>query len=76
MLCKMIITNGLIWYNAYDEDESGQRVYLQEKSFNGWYSRKSQLILLRLMLRAIAQSDLLVLQWKHVEEFIEGIKAR
>ncbi|MCK5763067.1 MAG: DUF3987 domain-containing protein, partial [Clostridiales bacterium] len=55
------------WYEAYDEDESGQRI-CTDKSFSGWYSRKPSYIMKIAILCAAAESNKLVLQWKHIEK--------
>lgn len=61
------------WYDLYDEDESGDRP-CPEKAFSGWYSRKPAYILKIAMLRAAAESDTLVLQWRHCEEATAEIR--
>lgn len=61
------------WYEAYDEDESGIRI-CTDKSFSGWYSRKPTYIMKVSMLCAAAESNKLVLEWKHVEKAIAEIR--
>jgi hypothetical protein len=61
------------WYNAYDEDESGDRICI-DKAFSGWYSRKPTYIIKIAMLRAAAESDIMVVTWKHMEEAITAIR--
>lgn len=61
------------WYNEFDEDESGDRI-CKDKSFSGWYSRKPTYIIKVAMLRAAAESNVLTVQWKHIEGAIEAIK--
>ncbi len=61
------------WYNAYDEDESGNRLCV-DKSFSGWYSRKPTYIIKVGMLRAAATSNRLVLTWEHISGAIEAIQ--
>ena len=61
------------WYNSFDEDESGKRICI-DKSFNGWYSRKPTYILKIAIIRAAAEENKLVLQWKHIEEAINEIQ--
>lgn len=61
------------WYDSYDEDESGERI-CAEKSFSGWYSRKPTYIIKVAMLRAAAESNQLLLQWRHIEETIKEIE--
>ena len=61
------------WYETYDEDESGIRI-CTDKSFSGWYSRKPTYIMKVSMLCAAAESNKLVLEWKHVEKAIAEIR--
>jgi hypothetical protein len=61
------------WYNAYDEDESGNRV-CTDKSFSGWYSRKPTYIIKVAMLRAASSSNILTIHWNHIEESIAAIQ--
>ena len=61
------------WYDLYEEDESGDRI-CPEKAFSGWYSRKPSYILKIAMLCAAAESDTLVLQWRHCEVAMAEIK--
>lgn len=60
------------WYNAYDEDESGNRI-CTGKAFNGWYSRKPTYIIKVAMLRAAAESNDLIIQWRHIETALAEI---
>ena len=68
--CK---SNWVDWYNAYDEDEGGTRL-CTDKSFSGWYSRKPTYIIKLALLRAAATSQILTIQWYHIEEAIKAIK--
>jgi len=68
--CK---SNWVDWYNNYDEDENGERI-CTDTSFKGWYSRKPTYIIKLALLRAAATSNILTIQWYHVEEAIEAIK--
>jgi hypothetical protein len=73
-----IMTQGCIkkwteWYNAFEEDESGIRI-CTDKSFSGWYSRKPTLILKVSILRAAAESNQLVIDWRHVDGAIKAVK--
>jgi hypothetical protein len=61
------------WYDKFDEDESGIRI-CTDKAFNGWYSRKPTYIIKIAMLRAAAEADTRVVQWKHMEEAMAAIK--
>jgi hypothetical protein len=62
-----------VWYDLFDEDESGERI-CKDKSFSGWYSRKPTYIIKIAMLRAAAEYSKLVIEWHHVEEAIEAIR--
>lgn len=64
--------NWVDWYNAYDEDESGERI-CTDKSFSGWYSRKPTYIIKVALLCAAAESNKLVVEWKHIERAIKEI---
>jgi hypothetical protein len=61
------------WYDTYDEDESGNRI-CTDKSFSGWYSRKPTYIIKVGILRATAESNDLVIQWRHIQEATEAIR--
>ena len=61
------------WYINYNEDEDGDRI-CKDKSFSGWYSRKPTYIVKIAMLRAAAESDTMVVTWKHMEESINAIR--
>lgn len=63
----------IAWYNEFDEDESGERI-CTDKSFSGWYSRKPTYIIKVAMLRAAAEDNIMVIQWKHIEEAIKDIQ--
>jgi hypothetical protein len=67
------VKNWTDWYDAYDEDESGVRA-CTDKSFSGWYSRKPTYIIKVAMLCAAAESNKLVIEWKHIEKAIKEIK--
>jgi len=74
---EYVMTNDCIkkwveWYDAYDEDESGDRV-CTDKSFSGWYSRKPTYIIKIAILRAAAESNILTIQWKHIENAISAV---
>lgn len=74
---EYIMTNDCIkkwveWYDAYDEDESGDRV-CTDKSFSGWYSRKPTYIIKIAILRAASESNILTIQWKHIETAIREV---
>ena len=60
------------WYDAYEEDESGDRI-CADKSFSGWYSRKPSYIIKVSMLCAAAVSNELTVDWKHVEKAMEEV---
>ena len=62
----------IAWYDAFDEDESGQRI-CTDKSFSGWYSRKPTYIIKVAILNAAAESDNLVIHWRHIESSITAI---
>lgn len=68
--CK---NNWVDWYNSYDEDEGGKRI-CTDKSFSGWYSRKPTYIIKLALLRAAATSQVMTIQWYHIEEAITAIK--
>jgi hypothetical protein len=75
---EYVMTNECIikwteWYNTYDEDEGGDRV-CKDKSFSGWYSRKPTYIIKIAILHAAAESNTLVVQWKHVVDAMQAIK--
>ncbi len=61
------------WYNSFDEDESGNRI-CQDKSFSGWYSRKPTYTLKISMLRSAAESNDMIIQWRHVTESMTAIQ--
>jgi len=61
------------WYNSYDEDETNNRIVL-DKSFSGWYSRKPTYAIKIAMLRAAAESNKLVMEWRHIKEAIDAIE--
>jgi hypothetical protein len=61
------------WYDEYDEDESGIRI-CTDKSFSGWYSRKPTYIIKVSMLCAAAESNKMLIQWKHIEKSLEEIR--
>ena len=61
------------WYINYDEDEDGERA-CKDKSFSGWYSRKPTYIVKIAMIRAAAESDTMVVTWRHMEESIIAIQ--
>jgi hypothetical protein len=71
-MASSCVKNWVEWYNNYDEDESGERI-CKDKSFSGWYSRKPTYILKISMLCAAAESNKLVIEWKHVLKAIEEI---
>ena len=60
------------WYYAYDEVDPCR--ICRDPSFNGWYSRKPMYLLKVAMLCAAAQSNELVLEWKHYERAISFIE--
>jgi hypothetical protein len=60
------------WYDTYDEDESGVRV-CTDKSFSGWYSRKPTYIIKVAILSAAAESNKLVVEWRHIEKSMSEI---
>jgi len=62
-----------VWYDQFDEDESGDRI-CTDKSFNGWYSRKPTFIIKIAILRSAAESDTRVVQWRHVEEALQAVR--
>jgi len=64
--------NWVDWYDAYEEDESGDRI-CTDSSFSGWYSRKPSYIIKVSMLCAAAVSDELTVTWKHVEKAMEEV---
>ena len=66
--------NWIDWYNNYSEDESGERI-CTDSSFSGWYSRKPTYIIKLSLLRAAATSQILTIQWRHIEEAIDAIKS-
>lgn len=68
--CK---ANWIDWYHAYDEDEGGERL-CTDKSFSGWYSRKPTYIIKLAILRAAATSQIMTMQWTHIEQAIEAIR--
>lgn len=61
------------WYDNYNEDESGVRI-CTDKSFSGWYSRKPTYILKVSMLCAAAETNKLLIQWRHIEKALEEIR--
>ncbi len=61
------------WYMAYDEDESGKRI-CKDKSFSSWYSRKPSMVIKIAILRAAAETNQLLMQWKYIESAIEEIR--
>ena len=65
-------SNWVDWYDNYNEDESGQRI-CTDRSFNGWYSRKPAYIIKVAMLCAAAESNTLIMQWKHIEKAMKEI---
>jgi hypothetical protein len=67
------VQNWTDWYDAYDEDESGNRICV-DKAFSGWYSRKPTYIIKVSMLCAAAESNSLVVEWRHIEKAIAEIK--
>ena len=69
--CK---SNWVDWYNAYDEDEGGDRI-CTDNSFMGWYSRKPTYIIKLSILRAAATSNNLNISWFHIEEAIAAIRS-
>ena len=66
VMADSCIKKWVAWYDTYDEDESGVRV-CTDKSFSGWYSRKPTYIIKVAMLCAAAESNTLVLEWRHIE---------
>lgn len=72
-MTKECLNNWIDWYNAFDEDESGERI-CQDRSFSGWYSRKPTYIMKIAMLCAACESNDLILQWKHVERAVVLIR--
>uniref|UniRef100_A0A6M3XFD2 Putative primase n=1 Tax=viral metagenome TaxID=1070528 RepID=A0A6M3XFD2_9ZZZZ len=67
------INHWQIWYDQFDEDESGNRI-CADKSFNGWYSRKPTFIIKIAMLRSAAEADTRVVQWRHIEEALQAVR--
>ena len=65
-------SNWVDWYDNYNEDESGQRI-CTDRSFNGWYSRKPAYIIKVAMLCTAAESNTLIMQWKHIEKAMKEI---
>lgn len=61
------------WYNNYDEDETTNRI-VADKSFSGWYSRKPTYAIKISMLCAAAESNRLIIEWKHVENALKTIE--
>jgi hypothetical protein len=72
-MTKNCETNWVDWYNAYDEDEGGERLCM-DKSFSGWYSRKPTYIIKLSLIRAAATSQKLSIEWRHIEEAISAIQ--
>ena len=62
----------IAWYDNYDEDESGKRTCV-DKSFNGWYSRKPSYIIKIAILCAAAESNTLVINWRHIETALNEV---
>jgi hypothetical protein len=71
-MTSQCMKNWVEWYDDYDEDESGIRV-CTDKSFSGWYSRKPTYIIKVAILCAAAESNKLVIEWKHIERAISDI---
>uniref|UniRef100_A0A6H1ZWC0 Putative primase n=1 Tax=viral metagenome TaxID=1070528 RepID=A0A6H1ZWC0_9ZZZZ len=67
------INHWQIWYDQFDEDESGNRI-CADKSFNGWYSRKPTFIIKIAILRSAAEADTRVVQWRHIEEALQAVR--
>lgn len=61
------------WYITFDEDESGERT-CADKAFSGWYSRKPTYIIKIAMLRAAAETDRMIVEWRHIEEALSDIQ--
>jgi len=65
------------WYNELDNDEEVENRICTDRSFSGWYSRKPTYILKVAMLCAAAESNTLVVDWRHIEKAkkeIEGVE--
>ena len=60
------------WYNAYDEDEGGDRI-CTDNSFSGWYSRKPTYIIKLSLIRAASTSQSLTINWEHIDSAIAAI---
>ncbi len=67
------INNWTEWYNAYNEDESDDRI-CQDKAFSGWYSRKPTYIIKVSILQSAAESSSMIVEWRHIEKAISAIQ--
>jgi hypothetical protein len=54
------------WYESLDEEKIENRI-CTDRSFSGWYSRRSTYIIKVAILCAAAESNTLVIRWKHIE---------
>ena len=64
--------NWIDWYNHYEELDT-KRV-CKDPTFNGWYSRKPTYVLKIAIVMAAAESDSLVLEWRHVRKSLDMIE--
>lgn len=61
------------WYDNYDETDKGR--LCNDPAFNGWYSRKPTYLIKVAIICAAAESNKLVLEWKHIEQSFREIAA-
>jgi hypothetical protein len=61
------------WYMAYDE-KSKKRI-CQDKSFDGWYSRKPMYVLKVAIGRAASVSNELKMEWRYIQKAIEDVES-
>jgi len=61
------------WYDNLDEENIENRI-CADRSFSGWYSRKPTYIIKVALLCAAAESNILTVQWKHIEAAMTEIE--
>ena len=61
------------WYNNLDEEDARNRI-CTDRSFSGWYSRKPTYIVKVALLCAAAESNELIVHWRHIEKAIIEIE--